>query len=150
MQAGGIYLYANQQGCDGGRLYFDGCACVAVNGKLVAQGSQFSVADVEVSCWLVDSAAAEVFEAKSCRCVRACCSVRTLAKSLPCCVFGIGMLTGMELLQPFKVNVRSARADCLQAVEPGAACRTIQGVKPTSLPVSAPVNPLPHPSPCRL
>lgn len=47
-QAGGIYLYANQQGCDGGRLYFDGCACVAVNGKLVAQGSQFSVADVEV------------------------------------------------------------------------------------------------------
>lgn len=47
-QAGGIYLYSNQQGCDGGRLYFDGCACVAVNGKLVAQGSQFSVADVEV------------------------------------------------------------------------------------------------------
>jgi len=47
-QAGGIYLYANQQGCDGGRLYFDGCACVAVNGHLVAQGSQFSLADVEV------------------------------------------------------------------------------------------------------
>jgi hypothetical protein len=50
VQAGGIYLYANQQGCDGGRLYYDGCACVAVNGKLVAQGSQFSVTDVEVSC----------------------------------------------------------------------------------------------------
>jgi hypothetical protein len=49
VQAGGIYLYANQQGCDGGRLYYDGCACVAVNGKLVAQGSQFSVNDVEVS-----------------------------------------------------------------------------------------------------
>lgn len=48
VQAGGIYLYANQQGCDGGRLYYDGCACVAVNGKLVAQGSQFSVKDVEV------------------------------------------------------------------------------------------------------
>jgi NAD+ synthase (glutamine-hydrolysing) len=48
-QAGGIYLYANQQGCDGGRLYFDGCACVAVNGQLVAQGSQFSLSDVEVS-----------------------------------------------------------------------------------------------------
>lgn len=49
LQAGGIYLYANQQGCDGGRLYFDGCACVAVNGNLVAQGSQFSLSDVEVS-----------------------------------------------------------------------------------------------------
>lgn len=32
-----MYLYANQRGCDGGRLYFDGCACVAVNGELVAQ-----------------------------------------------------------------------------------------------------------------
>lgn len=48
MQPGGVYLYANQQGCDGGRLYFDGCACVAVNGQLVAQGSQFSLKDVEV------------------------------------------------------------------------------------------------------
>ena len=37
LQAGGVYLYANQRGCDGGRLYFDGCACVAVNGQLVAQ-----------------------------------------------------------------------------------------------------------------
>jgi hypothetical protein len=41
-------MYANQQGCDGGRLYFDGCACIAVNGALVAQGSQFSLKDVEV------------------------------------------------------------------------------------------------------
>lgn len=48
-QAGGVYLYANQQGCDGGRLYYDGCACVAVNGQLVAQGSQFSLSDVEAS-----------------------------------------------------------------------------------------------------
>ena len=48
LQAGGVYLYANQQGCDGGRLYFDGCACVEVNGHMVAQGSQFSIADVEV------------------------------------------------------------------------------------------------------
>ena len=26
-KCGGVYMYANQQGCDGGRLYFDGCAC---------------------------------------------------------------------------------------------------------------------------
>lgn len=26
---GGIYLYANQQGCDGDRLYYDGCAMVS-------------------------------------------------------------------------------------------------------------------------
>jgi NAD+ synthase (glutamine-hydrolysing) len=36
-QAGGVYLYANQRGCDGGRLYFDGCASVAVNGEFVVQ-----------------------------------------------------------------------------------------------------------------
>ena len=35
--AGGVYLYANQRGCDGGRLYYDGCACVCVNGELLVQ-----------------------------------------------------------------------------------------------------------------
>ncbi|XP_067902630.1 glutamine-dependent NAD(+) synthetase isoform X1 [Heterodontus francisci] len=45
---GGIYLLANQKGCDGDRLYYDGCAMIAVNGYLVAQGSQFSLDDVEV------------------------------------------------------------------------------------------------------
>lgn len=45
---GGVYLYANQQGCDGGRLYFDGCALIAQNGDILAQGSQFSLNDVEV------------------------------------------------------------------------------------------------------
>ena len=28
----------NQQGCDGGRLYFDGCASIAQNGHILAQG----------------------------------------------------------------------------------------------------------------
>lgn len=51
---GGVYLYANQQGCDGGRLYYDGCACIAVNGDVVAQGSQFSLRDVEVLTACVD------------------------------------------------------------------------------------------------
>ena len=45
---GGVYLYANQQGCDGGRLYFDGCALISQNGEILAQGSQFSLKDVEV------------------------------------------------------------------------------------------------------
>jgi len=51
---GGVYMYANQQGCDGGRLYFDGCATVFVNGECVAQGSQFSLADVECLTATVD------------------------------------------------------------------------------------------------
>ncbi|XP_073073405.1 glutamine-dependent NAD(+) synthetase isoform X7 [Manis javanica] len=45
---GGIYLLANQKGCDGDRLYYDGCAMIAMNGSVFAQGSQFSLDDVEV------------------------------------------------------------------------------------------------------
>ncbi|KAG8461620.1 hypothetical protein KFE25_001224 [Diacronema lutheri] len=52
--AGGVYLYANQQGCDGGRCYYDGCALIVVNGQVVAQGTQFSLRDVEVVCAVVD------------------------------------------------------------------------------------------------
>ncbi|XP_021724465.1 glutamine-dependent NAD(+) synthetase-like [Chenopodium quinoa] len=51
---GGLYMYSNQQGCDGGRLYYDGCSCVVVNGDVVAQGSQFSLKDVEVVIAHVD------------------------------------------------------------------------------------------------
>lgn len=52
-KSGGIYLYANQRGCDGDRVYYDGCAMVAINGDVVAQGAQFSLDDVvreKVSC----------------------------------------------------------------------------------------------------
>nr|XP_023397586.1 glutamine-dependent NAD(+) synthetase [Loxodonta africana] len=47
-KSGGIYLLANQKGCDGDRLYYDGCATIAMNGSIFAQGSQFSLDDVEV------------------------------------------------------------------------------------------------------
>ena len=47
-KAGGCYLYANQRGCDGSRLYFDGGALVVKNGHLLLQGAQFSIKDVEV------------------------------------------------------------------------------------------------------
>ena len=36
-KCGGVYMYANQQGCDGNRLYYDGCACIASNGEFIAQ-----------------------------------------------------------------------------------------------------------------
>ncbi|KAJ6820440.1 glutamine-dependent NAD(+) synthetase isoform X1 [Iris pallida] len=51
---GGVYMYSNHQGCDGGRLYYDGCSCIAINGDVVAQGSQFSLKDVEVLVAQVD------------------------------------------------------------------------------------------------
>ncbi|KAH7885842.1 hypothetical protein F5I97DRAFT_1936802 [Phlebopus sp. FC_14] len=54
LKLGGVYLYANQQGCDGDRLYYDGCAMIAMNGHIVAQGSQFSLNDVEVVTATID------------------------------------------------------------------------------------------------
>lgn len=47
-------MYANQQGCDGDRLYYDGCSLVSVNGQIIEQGSQFSLQDVEVVVATVD------------------------------------------------------------------------------------------------
>ncbi|KAH6584129.1 hypothetical protein BASA61_007684 [Batrachochytrium salamandrivorans] len=47
-KCGGIYLYSNLKGCDGERVYYDGCPLIVINGEVVAQGSQFSLADVEV------------------------------------------------------------------------------------------------------
>jgi NAD+ synthase (glutamine-hydrolysing) len=46
LYGGGVYLYANQQGCDGDRLYYDGSAIIVLNGSLLAQGSQFALSDV--------------------------------------------------------------------------------------------------------
>lgn len=54
LKLGGVYLYANQQGCDGDRLYYDGCPLIALNGTIVAQGSQFSLDDVQVVTATVD------------------------------------------------------------------------------------------------
>lgn len=35
-------------------LYLDGCSCIVVNGDVVAQGSQFSLKDVEMVVAQVD------------------------------------------------------------------------------------------------
>ena len=53
-KAGGVYLYANQQGCDGGRLYYDGCACVVVNGELVAQVGAYGFGVKGLGSWAGD------------------------------------------------------------------------------------------------
>lgn len=53
-KCGGLYLYANQRGCDGGRLYYDGCAMIVCNGQILAQASQFDVHDVQVITATVD------------------------------------------------------------------------------------------------
>lgn len=53
-KSGGVYLYSNARGAGGERLYYDGCSMIIVNGEIVAQGSQFSLIDVEVITATVD------------------------------------------------------------------------------------------------
>ncbi|KAK8845384.1 NAD+ synthetase [Kwoniella newhampshirensis] len=67
MKLGGIYLYANQQGCDGDRLYYDGACLIAMNGQILARGSQFSLSDVEVVTATVDLGAVRAHRTTSSR-----------------------------------------------------------------------------------
>ncbi|KAF9531775.1 hypothetical protein CPB83DRAFT_848706 [Crepidotus variabilis] len=76
LKLGGIYLYANQQGCDGDRLYYDGCAMIAVNGRVVAQGTQFSLTDVEVVTATIDIEDVRAHRATSSRSNQAAASER--------------------------------------------------------------------------
>ena len=39
-------MFANQMGCDGDRVFYDGSAMIAVNGEIVARSAQFSVQEV--------------------------------------------------------------------------------------------------------
>lgn len=53
-KAGGAYLFSNLRGCDGARVFFNGCSAIALNGDIISRGKQFSLADVEVTVATVD------------------------------------------------------------------------------------------------
>ncbi|KAL0372927.1 UNVERIFIED_CONTAM: Glutamine-dependent NAD(+) synthetase [Sesamum calycinum] len=92
---GGVYVYSNQQGCDGGRLYYDGCACIVVNGDVVAQGSQFSLKDVEMVVAQVDlDAVASLRGSISSFQEQASCKPKVSSVAVP-----------YKLCQPFKLQM---------------------------------------------
>lgn len=51
---GGLYIYSNLVGCDGGRLYFDGGSFIILNGKILEQGQRFFFDDIEVVFGIAD------------------------------------------------------------------------------------------------
>lgn len=61
---GGVYLLTNQVGCDGGRLFYDGCSMIALNGEMITQSPQFTLKEVEV-----DIATVDLEEIRTYRCV---------------------------------------------------------------------------------
>ena len=52
-KCGGIYLYSNQLGCDGDRLYYDGSALAIINNELIVQSPQFSLNEVVIYCLFI-------------------------------------------------------------------------------------------------
>ncbi|ESO87061.1 hypothetical protein LOTGIDRAFT_177462 [Lottia gigantea] len=53
-KCGGVYLFNNCIGCDGGRCYYDGNAMISINGDFIAQGPQFSLQEVIVTTATID------------------------------------------------------------------------------------------------
>ena len=51
---GGVFVYSNSIGCDGGRLYFDGGSFICINGQIVSEGKRFSLNEVEIVTSLID------------------------------------------------------------------------------------------------
>ena len=54
LKSGGCYMFSNLRGCDGERVYFNGCSSITVNGETVARTAQFGVEEVEVATATVD------------------------------------------------------------------------------------------------
>ena len=51
---GGVYLYSNLKGCDGGRTYYDGASIISMNGEIYRSLPQFSVDPVETELGVLD------------------------------------------------------------------------------------------------
>ncbi|KAJ3005622.1 UNVERIFIED_CONTAM: glutamine-dependent NAD(+) synthetase [Siphonaria sp. JEL0065] len=73
-KCGGVYLYSNQHGCDGERVYYDGSALIIVNGEVVAQGRQFFLEDVEVVTATIDLGRVRSFRSIASRGIQASAS----------------------------------------------------------------------------
>ncbi|KAG0444280.1 hypothetical protein HPB47_013970 [Ixodes persulcatus] len=45
-KSGGIYMFSNLRGCDGERVYYQGCSTIAINGDFVGVSKQFALQEV--------------------------------------------------------------------------------------------------------
>lgn len=45
---GGLYVYTNLLGCDGERVYYDGCPFASMKGRIIMAGRQFSLGDMDM------------------------------------------------------------------------------------------------------
>ncbi|KAF4650745.1 Glutamine-dependent NAD(+) synthetase [Perkinsus olseni] len=130
-KSGGVYLYANSMGCDGGRLlvdtvevdfrYFDGSSLIAVNGEVRAQGSQFAIKEVEVITANVDLEEVRSYRAsKKSRCTQAAALTGARVPRVNC--------TDFRLCDPANkfisanLPVKPIVCDAMEEIAQGPAC----------------------------
>jgi len=53
-KCGGMYLFSNLRGCDGERVYFNGCSSLCLNGEIVGRTAQYGIEEVEVATATID------------------------------------------------------------------------------------------------
>lgn len=53
-KSGGCYLFSNLRGCDGERVYFNGCSSITLNGQIVARSAQFAIEEVDTTVATID------------------------------------------------------------------------------------------------
>ncbi|KAB7496421.1 Glutamine-dependent NAD(+) synthetase, partial [Armadillidium nasatum] len=60
-KSGGCYVFSNQLGCDGDRVYFPGDARIALNGSIIAMTEPYSLSDVQVIFATIDLESIRVY-----------------------------------------------------------------------------------------
>ncbi|XP_070638845.1 glutamine-dependent NAD(+) synthetase isoform X3 [Bos indicus] len=123
---GGIYLLANQKGCDGDRLYYDGCALIAMNGSIFAQGSQFSLDDVEVLTATLDledirSYRAEI-SSRNLAALRECPSQASRVSPYPRVKVDFALSCHEDLLEPVSEPIEWKYHSPAEEISLGPAC----------------------------
>lgn len=85
---GVVYLYANQRGCDGDRLFYDGMSSIAQNEDLYTQINQFDIEDTCVQNAILDLNHSTVHRRK----IASNCQESSRAGDIPCISFDAQLL----------------------------------------------------------
>lgn len=117
-KAGGAYLFSNLRGCDGQRIYFNGCSAVAVNGEIVARSKQFALQDVEVTIATID-----LEEIRSYRvCQRSRCNIAASAPTYPRIVCDFEMSTHHDIFKSSSTPLKCIYHTPEEEIAMGPAC----------------------------
>jgi len=119
-KCGGIYLYSNQRGCDGDRLYFDGSASIAINGEFVCQGAQFGLREVEVLTAVLDIDEVQQYRNRI-RSLQVQANGTTRYPRIQV-AFSLSMDEDLELLTPCSKTIKWKYMTGMEEISMGPAC----------------------------